>query len=222
MIRIVSLLLLACVFVPAADARTPARVCRKACAPLVSSICPSKGRVLGKCRRLIVRACRQEGVGVCAVGTPTGTPGGDGSTTTTTTVSPPLVTTTTTTIPATVPADVAGTWDFEGGIVQRGCGFDASYDSIESTLVVSQQGSALSGTTEGATASGNVSGSGWTFTSAPDCRRVLGTTETCCVTFSVSVDGFASPATATGTAVQNCALGFICQTHWTGSVTKGS
>jgi len=62
----------------------------------------------------------------------------------------------------------------------------------------------------------------WTFASAPDCRRVLGTTQTCCVTFSVTVDGFGSPATATGTAIANCAQGYICQTHWTGSVTKGS
>jgi hypothetical protein len=59
-------------------------------------------------------------------------------------------------------------------------------------------------------------------TPARVCGRVLGTTQTCCVTFSVTVDGFGSPATATGTAVANCAQGYICQTHWTGSVTKGS
>jgi hypothetical protein len=132
-------------------------------------------------------------------------------------VSPPLVTTTTT--PTGPPADVAGTWDFESAIVQGGCGFDASYDSIESTLVVSQQGSVLSATTEGAPASGDVTAAGWTFTTKPDCRVVPGTRETCCVTFSVDVDGFGSPASAQGTAIANCGQGSSCRTHWTGSVT---
>jgi hypothetical protein len=230
MARTVSLLVLVFAFAPFADAKTPVRVCRKACAPLMASVCPAKGRPHRKCRRLIVRECHREGVAVCAFAMPTGspgdgspvttTPGGDGTSTTTTTVSPPLVTTTTT--PTGTPSDVAGTWDFEGTIVQRGCGFDASYDSIGSTLVVSQQGSALSGTAEGSPATGDVTASGWSFGTQPDCRVVPGTSETCCVTFSVDVDGFGSPASAQGTAVANCGQGSICTARWTGTVTSSN
>ena len=234
MLRIVSLLLLTCLFVPVADARTPLRLCRKACRPLVSEACPQKRRALAKCRQVLLRDCRRQGVAVCALGMPTGTPG-DGSPTTTSpgddgfsppTTTLPVVTTTvpsspvtTTTLPSAA-HDVSGSWDFTGAIVQRGCGFDASYDTIESSLVVSQQGSVLSGSTEGAPASGQVSAGGWTFVTQPDCRQVPGSTATCCLTFSIDVDGFGSPATAQGTATAQC-QGSMCQAHWTGSVTRG-
>ncbi len=290
--RLVSVLLALLLVTSVADARTSARKCRKACKPLVTSVCPPKGRALRKCRKPILGECRRDGVAVCALGMPTDGAGDGGTTTTTpttlapplettstlaplattttapaspttsTTVAPPLVTTTTTaprvtttttaprvtttttappvtttttappvttttTLPPLPVPDVSGTWTFEGAIVEHACGFNESYEAIESTLVVLQNGNTLSGSAtaqpiegDDVPASGQVTGGGWTFATAPDCRVVPDSDETCCLTFSVDVGEFGSPAAATGTAIAACDQGSSCQAAWVGSVTR--
>jgi plastocyanin len=49
-----------------ADARTSAKRCRKACGAAVTA-CVDAGTKRRKCRKLLVRQCRREGVGACAV-----------------------------------------------------------------------------------------------------------------------------------------------------------
>jgi hypothetical protein len=131
-----------------------------------------------------------------------------------------VTTTTTTTLPGTAVPDVSGSWLFAAAIETDGCSLDPSYDAIESALVVSQEANLLSGIAEGEPASGQVTGGGWTFTTAPDCRLVPGSDERCCLTFSVDVGAFGSPAAATGAAVAQCDQGSSCQATWTGSVTR--
>jgi hypothetical protein len=233
--RVVAVICLLLVASWADAARTPARVCRKACAPLVSSVCPTKGKALRTCRGRLVRECRRQGVAVCAFGLPTGGPGdGGGSPTTTTTV--PAVTVTTTTVPGggatttttassttttlTPAGAVAGTWRFEGTLAQPGCSFDDSFVAIVSSLAVSQAGAALSGTVEGAPATGQARADGWTFSTLPDCRPVPGTERSCCLTFSVASAGVTSPSPAEGTAAASCDDGSTCTARWAGSVAR--
>lgn len=231
MVRAVSLFVMLGLAAAVADARTPLRVCRKACRPLVSSVCPPKGKALRQCRKPIVRSCRREGVAACAIPidppaggsltTTTTTPGAV-VTTTSTTITAPSETTTTTTLPPGVPS-VAGTWRFDGAVVQRGCGYDESYDVIESQLNVLQQAAALSGSMvgiEGRQAAGEVTGGGWSFATTPDCRPLPASTEVCCLSFAVSAAGFASPATAAGTATAQCDGPSSCVARWNGSVTR--
>jgi hypothetical protein len=226
--RLIAVLLALLMIVSVADARTSRRKCRKSCKPLISAVCPSKGKARRVCRRQILRECRREGVATCAAGLPTGGPGDGtftpGSTTTTTTTPSTGVTTTTepgtsvttTTLPAGVVA-VAGGWRFGGTVVQPGCNID--YD-IESTLAVSQDGAALTGTIEGVPGSGTASASGWSFGTAPDCRQVPDSTEVCCLHFTVEADGATSSASAQAVAGATCDDGSTCEARWTGTVTR--
>jgi hypothetical protein len=227
--RLITLLLSLALVASAAEAKTKLRVCRKACAPLVASVCPPKGKPLRKCRAPLIRDCRRQGVAVCAFGLPTSNPDtpppGDGSVTTTTTT-----TSTTTTLPdpsvttTTLPPDlaaVAGSWLFESHtIVGPACGFGEADDLIASTLAVRQDGAALSGTMEGTPASGVVTGDTWSFASQDDCRLVPATDEICCLTFRVDASGVTSPAGAQGTATATCSGGSTCAARWAGSVTR--
>jgi len=215
-------------------ARTPARACRKACAPLVSGICSAKGKALRTCRGRLVRECRRQGVAVCAIGLPTGGPGAVGTTPTTlptgaTTTTQPAVATTTTTVagaaPTTTttlasPPGVAGAWTFEGTLAQPGCSFDQTYAAITAALVVNQAGAVLGGTVEGAAAVGDVRADGWTFATLPDCRPVQGTAVSCCLSFSVTSGGVVSPSPAEGTATASCDDGSTCTARWAGSVAR--
>lgn len=214
-----------------AHAKTPTRVCRKVCAPLIETACPVKGKALRKCRRSIVRDCRRLGVAVCALGLPTGGPG-DGTTTptlpdlpSTTTTTAPVAggSTTTTTLPGQPPqavAAVAGAWIFDGTIAERGCGIGASFDAIVSAFSVDQRGSSLTGAMEGVPAAGAVGTAGWRFATLPDCRLVPDTRTSCCLTFSVAVTAFAPVSPADGTATAACDDGSVCESRWRGSVTR--
>jgi hypothetical protein len=226
MLRSVSLLLAVLLLGSIAEARTALRVCRKACAPMVSGVCPPKGKALRKCRMPILRNCRRQGVAICALafpksgsddGTTTTTLPGDGSGPTSTTVSSPF---TTTTLPPAGVQVVAGVWTFDGTVAQHGCSLGASYDTIVSSLSVAQDARALSGAIEGAAASGDVGDAGWTFATRPDCRNVPGSAGQCCLTFAVGVDGFGSPGGADGTASARCDDGSSCEAHWTGTVKR--
>lgn len=224
--RVTIVLLAFALLAPAAEARTKLRVCREACAPLVASVCPPKGKALRQCRRPLIRECRRQGVAVCAFGFPTsgtdGTPG-DGpvpTTTTTTTTTVPDPSVTTTTLPPNVAA-VAGAWTFESHtIVEPACGFGDADDLIVSALTVMQDVTALAGSMEGAPATGEVAGATWTFSSQPDCRVVPGTGDTCCLRFTVDAAGVGSSAPATGTATAACDDGSSCASRWAGSVTR--
>ena len=215
-----------------ADAKTPMPECRKACKPLVNSVCPDKGKTRRHCRSEILRECRRDGIAACALGLPTGGPEDGtttpttlpGSTTTTSTTLPstgsttttgPAPTTTTTTLPpAGVPA-VGGNWIFDGVLAQAGC--NLNYD-IVSSLAVQQDARTLYGTMEERAAAGAVDANGWSFSwnvgnlQAPDA--------TCTQSFLVSVTGVTSPAAAEGTATASCTDGSTCQARWTGSVTR--
>src|SRR5262249_4982244 len=200
MLRSVSLLLAVLLLGSIAEARTALRVCRKACAPLVSDVCPPKGKALRKCRMPIFRDCRRQGVASCALAFPksgsdgggsTPTSPGNGSGPTSTTVSSPF---TTTTLPPSGVQAVAGVWTFDGTVAQHGCSLGASYDSIVSSLSVAQDARALSGAIEGAAASGDVGDAGWTFATRPDWRNVPGSAGQCCLTLAVGRDGLAPPA----------------------------
>jgi hypothetical protein len=222
--RIVAVICLVIVASWAHAARTPGRVCRKACAPVVADVCPERGKALRRCRGRLVRECRREGVAVCAFGQPTGTPPATlpvttttvrAATTTTTVMG--VVPTTTTTVP---PALVGGEWVFAGTQVQPGCGFDESFAEIGATLVVAQGGAALNGRIEGAAAAGQVSAGGWTFATLPDCRPVEGTEVSCCLSFGVASGGVVSPSPAEGTATGSCDDGSTCTARWVGSLTR--
>ena len=216
MLRRVSLLLAVLLLGSIAEARTALRVCRKACAPLVSGVCPPKGKALRKCRTPILRDCRRQGVASCALAFPKNGSDG-GASTTSTTVSSPF---TTTTLPPAGVQAVAGMWTFDGTVAQHGCSLGASYDSIVSSLSVAQDARTLSGAIEGVAASGDVGDAGWTFATQPDCRNVPGSTGQCCLTFAVGVDGFGSPGGADGTASARCDDGSSCEAHWTGTVRR--
>jgi hypothetical protein len=225
--RLVVLLLAVLMVVSVADARTSRRKCRKACKPLIAAVCAPKGKAHRVCRRKIVRECRREGVAACAMGLPVG--GGDGTSTpgsSTTTTSPstgvttttvPGSTVTTTTLPPPGVVAVAGTWTFDGTIVQPGC--NIAYD-IESTLAVSQDGAVLTGTVEGVPGSGTAGASEWTFGTAPDCRQVPGSTDVCCLEFAVDAAAATSPASAQAVASATCDGGSTCEARWTGTVTR--
>jgi hypothetical protein len=226
-----------------ADAKTPMPKCRKACKPLVSSVCPEKGKALRKCRAEVLRECRRDGVAACALGlptagpgdgttTPTTTPGstttfttlpasvtttttpGSAPTTTTTTPGSAPTTTTTTLPPPSVPA-VGGNWTFDGVLAQAGC--NLNYD-IVSSLAVLQDGSTLYGTMEGRAAAGTVNATGWSF--AWNVGNLQAPDATCTQSFLVAVTGVTSPAAAEGTASASCTDGSTCQARWTGSVTR--
>ena len=230
--RLATLLLAVLLVASVADAKTPMPKCRKACKPLVSSVCPEKGKALRKCRTEILRECRRDDVAACALGLPTAGPG-DGTTTPTTT---PGSTTTSTTLPASVtttttpgsapttttptlrqpgvPA-VGGNWTFDGVLAQAGC--NLNYD-IVSSLAVLQDGSTLYGTMEGRAAAGTVNATGWSF--AWNVGNLQAPDATCTQSFLVAVTGVTSPAAAEGTASASCTDGSTCQARWTGSVTR--
>jgi len=216
--RLVSFLLAVLLVGSVANAKTPLRKCRQACKPLVSSVCPPKGRALRRCRTPILQECRRDGIAACALGLPTDSPG-DGTTTPTTPGSSPTTTTVppssvTTTLPPGVPA-VAGAWTFEGTIVQAGC--TLHYD-IESALSVQQDGSTLFGTMEERPATGTVTATGWTFTWSED--DLQAPDMTCSRTFVVSASGVLSPVAAAATATGSCSDGSTCEARWAGSVTR--
>ncbi len=209
-------------------ARTPKRVCRKACAPLVASVCPERGKTLRRCRGRLVRQCRREGVAACAFSRPTGGPGETPTLPTATTTTTPAPATTTTTVtgvgPSTTttlpPALVGGEWDFAGAQVEPGCDLDDSFLEIGATLVVSQGGPALTGHIEGAAAAGQVDAAGWTFATLPDCRPVPETPVSCCLWLSIVSAGVVSPSPAEATAAATCDDGSACAARWAGTVTR--
>lgn len=243
--RLVTLLLAVLLAASVADAKkTPMPKCRKACKPLVSAVCPEKGKPLRKCRTGILRECRQDGIAACALGLPTGdpddgttmpttttTPGSTttsttlpsvtttttpGSAPTTTTTSPGAAsTTTTTTLPQPGVPAVGGDWTFDGVLAQAGC--NLNYD-IVSSLAVLQDGSTLYGTMEGRAAAGTANATGWSF--AWNVGNLQAPDATCTQSFLVAVTGVTSPAAAEGTASASCTDGSTCQARWTGSVTR--
>jgi len=224
MLRVVSLLLALVLAAAAADARTPARVCRKTCRPFFSTFCPEPGKAFRKCRAHLLRDCRQQGVAVCTTETPTGSP-----VSTTTPPSGPTTTTTTTTTPGTAsptttttlaPSDVAGIWSFQGTVASDGCGQPDLFDVVQAAISVTQDGTALSGTIGASPATGEVSGSGWTFVTAQDCRPSGDPGTICCLTSQVQAEGFGSPSPAQGLGTAQCSDGFACEVHWDGSLTR--
>lgn len=225
--RLVSVLLAVLLVTSIADAKTPLRKCRKACKPLVASVCPPKGKALRRCRTPILRECRREGIAACAFGLPTGGPD-DGTATSTTTTTPAQATTsttvtspvsTTTTLPPFTGPSVAGTWLFEGVLAEAGCNFsDDEYHEITSALAVLQDGSTLSGTMDGAAAAGAVSATGWSFNWNDGYRESA--EATCRRRFTVTATGPGSPTPADATATAICTDNSTCQARWTGSVTR--
>ena len=206
--RLVSVLLAVLLVASFADARTPLRKCRKACQPLVSAVCPPKGKALRQCRTAIIKECRREGFAACALFLPTGGPG-DGiaapTTTTTTTLSPPPTTSTTvtspvvttTTLPPPVIPPVSGTWAFEGVLAQVACDHYDPVPNLALQLAVQQDGETLSGAVEDSAAIGAVDGSGWTFTWS-------GQDATCTQHLTVYASGYGSPTSARATASTTC------------------
>jgi hypothetical protein len=220
MLRAVSLLLALVLTVAVADARTPARVCRRTCRPFFSTFCPEPGKAFRKCRAHLLRDCRQQGVAVCAgasTGLPVSTTSLPDPTTTTTTPGTGSPTTTTTLAPPTV----AGIWSFQGTVVADGCGQTGLFDVVEAAVSVAQDGTALSGTIGSSPATGQVGAEGWTFVTQQDCRPSGDQAGSiCCLTSGVQAEGFGSPSAAQGLGTAQCSDGIACEVRWNGSLTR--